>query len=179
MTQPMNTDLFPETLLVDVADGYTFTSSLKIAEHFGKRHDDVLRAIRATISRCKTPEQLRNFAELFVTYTVKNGAKRKRPIFHLTRDGFTLVANSFTGEKAFDWQWDFLAAFNHMEAQLHAQTKLEAAALYKIKAHWQTIGEATKAGLSRRDICALTGHRSPDTITANKRRMRDAGLLHN
>lgn len=174
----MNTDLFPETLLVDIADGHTFTTSLKIAEHFNKRHDDVLRAIRNVIKQCETPEQLRNFAELYIDYKVKNGATRKRPIFHLTRDGFSFIANSFTGEKAFAWRWDFIAAFNFMEAQLHAQTEREAAALYKLKPHYRTIGKGIQDGLSRREICALTGHRSPNTITTNKRRMRQAGLLH-
>jgi phage regulator Rha-like protein len=37
--------LFPETLLVSVAGGNTFTDSLKVAKHFHKRHDHVLRDI--------------------------------------------------------------------------------------------------------------------------------------
>lgn len=173
----MNYDLFPETLLVDIADGHTFTTSLKVAEHFGKRHDDVLKAIRNVISRSKTPERLRNFAESFTLFTSSNGAKRKRPIFHLSRDGFMFIAGGFTGEAADEWKWQFLDAFNYMEAQLRIQTEREAAALYKLKPHYLTIGNATKAHLSRRETCALTGHRSPATITANKRRMRDIGLL--
>lgn len=173
-----NHDLFPETLLVDIADGHTFTTSLKIAEHFQKRHDDVLRAIRNVIKQCKSPEQLRNFAELYIDYTVQNGAKRKRPIFKLTRDGFMFVANSFTGEEAFQWRWDFINAFNQMEAALKSKLEREANALRYTHSHWFTIRDGVEAGLSRRAICALTGHKSPNSITANKRRMRAAGLLH-
>ncbi len=174
----MNRDLFPETLLVDIKDDHTFTTSLKIAEHFQKRHDDVLRAIRKVISQCKTPEQLRNFAELYIDYSVQNGAKLKRPVFHLTRDGFIFVANSFTGEKAFQWRWDFINAFNQMEAALKFRLEREANALRHTHPHWITILDGVDACLSRRAICTLTGHKSPGTITANKRRMRQAGLLN-
>ncbi len=173
----MHSDLFPETLLVDVSDGHTFTTSLKIAEHFHKRHDDVLKAIRNVVAQCTSPEQLRNFAELFITYTVKNGAKRKRPIFHLTRDGFVFVVGGFTGQEANDWKWKFIAAFNAMEAQLRAKNEREAAALYRLRPHWRAINVGLAAGLNRSQICTLTGHRSPGTISANKRRMREAGLI--
>jgi phage regulator Rha-like protein len=43
------TDLFPETLLVDFTDGHIFTTSLKVAEHFHKNHQHVLRDIEKVI----------------------------------------------------------------------------------------------------------------------------------
>jgi Rha family phage regulatory protein len=171
-------DIFPETLLVEVKDSHIFTTSLKIAEHFNKPHDDVLKVIRKAISRCKTPEQLGNFSELLTEYTVQNGAKRKRPIYHLTRDGFTFIAFSFTGEKAFQWQWDFIDAFNQMEAALKQKTERRASALFYLRPHWRVIEQCIDEGLSRAETCLHTGHKSPDTISANKRRMRDLGLLN-
>ena len=39
----MTADLFPETLLVSCEHDRVFTTSLKIAEHFRKRHQHVLR----------------------------------------------------------------------------------------------------------------------------------------
>lgn len=99
-TPTKNTDLFPETLLIDVVDGHTFTSSLKIAEHFGKQHRDVLKAIRNIIARCSDTERLRNFAQSFTFFISANGAKRKRPIYHLSRDGFIFVVGGFTGDEA-------------------------------------------------------------------------------
>lgn len=62
-TKTMNADLFPETLLVEIADGQTFTTSLKVAEHFHKLHKDVLKAINKLIADC--PDEAfaqRNFA---------------------------------------------------------------------------------------------------------------------
>ena len=51
-------------------------------------------------------------------------------MFNLTRDGFSLVAMSFTGEEAFKWKISFLNAFNFMERELrtlkeNAQASLE------------------------------------------------------
>lgn len=145
-------DLFPETLLVDVNDGHTFTTSLKVAEYFGKRHDDVLKAIRKIIKQCKTESQLRNFAELYTTYKVKNGAKRTRPIFHLTRAGFEFVARGFTGPVAFEWNWKFIFAFDAMEAQLRARQDRQVAAFKQKHPLLNLVVEATEQGKSRAEI---------------------------
>lgn len=172
----MNRDLFPETLLVDIADGHTFTTSLKVAEHFGKRHDDVLKAIRNIISQCTTPEQLRNFAELFATYTVKNGAQRRRPIFHLTRAGFEFVARGFTGPIAFEWNWKFIFAFEAMDAQLRAKTESVAAAYHRKHPTLATVVSCTEQGLSRHEAGAIVA-RSVSSITRTRRLARTLGLL--
>ncbi|MDR1311124.1 MAG: Rha family transcriptional regulator [Burkholderiaceae bacterium] len=172
MKQP---DIFPETLLVEARDRQTFTTSLKVAEYFGKRHDTVLRTIAKL--DCSDDYRLRNFAET-VRYR-KNPSRGKpipTPVYEMTRDGFAFLAMGFTGKEAARWKEEFLNAFNQMEAQLHARTEREAGALYHLRPHWKTIGEGTRQGLSRIAICGLTGHRSPNTITANRRRMRTVGL---
>ncbi len=171
----MKTDLFPETLLVDVADGHTFTTSLKIAEHFDKRHDDVLRAIRKIVARC-APERLRNFTESFALFSSSNGAKRKRPIFNLTRDGFDFVVKGFTGAKADEWNWKFIDAFNQMEAQLRAKTELAAAALYQLRPVLAPVIDGTERGLSRSEIGAGID-RSNSSVTRTRRTARRLGLL--
>ena len=84
----------------------------------------------------------------------------------------------FTGQKALQWKLNFLNAFNEMEAKLNEQTQREADALHYLKPHWRLISDGLANNLSRKEICELTGHRSPQSITANKRRMRDAaGVL--
>lgn len=172
----MHTDLFPETLLVDVADGHTFTTSLKIAEHFGKRHDDVLKAIRNIIKQCKTDSQLRNFAELYITYTVKNGAKRQRPIFHLTRAGFEFVARGFTGAVAFEWNWKFIFAFEAMDTELQARINREAAALHQLRPLLAPVVAGTEQGLRRAAIGASV-NRSAASVSYHRRTARRLGLL--
>jgi phage regulator Rha-like protein len=52
----MNHDLFPKTLLVDSADGHVFTTSLKAAEHFQKRHKNVLQSIEKLLTDCPDKE---------------------------------------------------------------------------------------------------------------------------
>lgn len=41
-----------------------------------------------------------------------------RPMYQLSRDGFTLVAMGFTGKKALDWKVRYIEAFNAMERAL-------------------------------------------------------------
>ncbi len=176
ITPTKNTDLFPETLLVDIVDGHTFTTSLKVAEHFRKQHKDVLKTINKLITECPDKEfSERNFAPA----KYLDEQKKPRLMYKMTHDGFALLAMGFTGKQALQWKIDFLTAFRSMETALKARVERRANALGYLRRHWLTIEQAHDNGLSRRQTCALTGHRSPDTITANKRRMRDAGLLHN
>ncbi|MCQ8182200.1 Rha family transcriptional regulator [Methylomonas sp. SURF-1] len=175
----MNTDLFPETLLVEQSAGQIFTTSLKVAEHFQKQHKDVLKALKKLLADCQDEEfRRRNFAPTFYDIPGPNNSVRQEIMYTMTEEGFAILAMGFTGPKALQWKIDFLNAFRSMEAAVKAQTEREAAALYWIKPHWQTIRQGVEAEMSRQQICALTGHKSPNTITANKRRMRDAGLLH-
>lgn len=105
-------DLTPSIVL---SNGQPVTSSLKVAEHFEKQHDDVLRTIRDTIRNMPDSFRDRNFAPS--SYTVE-GQNRSYPAYNLTRDGFTLVAMGFTGRKALSWKIRYIQAFNAMEAEL-------------------------------------------------------------
>lgn len=172
---PMNHDLFPETLLVEQRAGQIFTTSLKVAEHFQKQHRNVRRDIEKLLADLGDSE----FAALnFERSTYIDSTGRTFPMYRLTHDGFALLAMGFTGPKALQWKIDFLNAFRDLEAAVKAQAEREAAALYQLRPHWQTIRHGVEACMTRLQICALTGHKSADTITANKRRMRDAGLIH-
>lgn len=91
----------------------TTTTSLQIAEHFGKRHADVIRAIKRLDAPAEFTE--RNFA--LSDFTDSTG--RTLPAYRITRDGFTLLAMGFTGKDALHWKIAYIDAFNHMEAALH------------------------------------------------------------
>jgi Rha family phage regulatory protein len=95
------------------------TTSLRVAEKFGKRHDDVLKAIRVLLAEMP-PEGLRNFAEIFV----EDSYGRKQPAYEMSRDGFSLLAMGFTGKKALQWKLKFLEGFNLMEQALLRQQNL-------------------------------------------------------
>ena len=84
-------------------------SSRDVAEKFEKRHDHVLRDIDNLI-----PQNwgVRNMAKEN-TYINERGREYRE--YLLNRDGFSLVAMGFTGEKALQWKLDYINAFNKME----------------------------------------------------------------
>lgn len=103
-------------------DGKPTTLSTDVARHFGKRHDDVLRAIRSLVSQLDSAHA-RNFAEMLVETEIGQGATRKDPAYRLTRDGFTLLAMGFTGKKALAFKLAYIDAFNKMEAERQQPAK--------------------------------------------------------
>jgi Rha family phage regulatory protein len=92
------------------------TTSLIIAEKFGKRHKDVLRKIEAL----DVPQEYheRNFTLMFEPTKIGNGASRDSKVYEMTRDGFSLLVMGFTGKQAMEWKIKFLEAFNAMERGL-------------------------------------------------------------
>jgi len=97
---------------VIILHGEIKTTSLKVAEHFGKRHCDVLRAIKNI--ECPEDFRLRNFA--LSSYLNEQG--KSQPCYEMTKDGFTLIAMGFTGKAVMQWKLAYLNAFNQMEKQL-------------------------------------------------------------
>lgn len=97
---------------LEAHSGHVTASSLQVAEHFGKRHGDVIRAIR----NLDIPDEFsrRNFAS--AKYLDEQG--KPRDSYHITRDGFALLAMGFTGKEAMRWKLAYIAAFNAMEARL-------------------------------------------------------------
>lgn len=111
-----------------IVNGQVTTSSLHVADHFGKLHKDVLKRIESI--DCSPEFNERNFAP--VEYIDAKG--EKRPYYRITRDGFTFLCMGFTGKQAARWKEAYINAFNQMEAQLQApvpaaETDLHAAAL--------------------------------------------------
>jgi len=104
----------PTNDLVVIEDGRAITTSLKVADYFGKRHADVLRGIENIVNEIPTDFTQRNFA--LSDYTDPTG--RCLPMYLLTRDGFVLVAMGYTGAKAMQFKVAYITAFNKMEAIL-------------------------------------------------------------
>ncbi|WP_338891696.1 Rha family transcriptional regulator [Aeromonas rivipollensis] len=100
--------------LISLQQGQPVTTSLKVAEVFGKQHKDVLRKI-ATLD-CSKDFNERNFA--LVTY--KDGKGEARPAYEMTKDGFIFVVMGFTGAKAAATKEAYINAFNWMDEQLAA-----------------------------------------------------------
>lgn len=92
-------------------DGDLRVSSREVAENFGKEHFNVVR----DIENLEENEPLKNEGlKYFIPTTfIHRGNEYKE--YLLTRDGFTLLAMGFTGQKALEWKIKYIEAFNKME----------------------------------------------------------------
>ncbi|KJU81858.1 Phage regulatory protein, Rha [Candidatus Magnetobacterium bavaricum] len=106
-----------QDVIVFIDKGKTFTTSLVVAEKFGKRHDNVVQTIR-NLNDHSDNFWLLNFKER--KYIDDRG--KEQPMFELTKDGFVFLVMRFTGKEAMTWQKKFIAAFNHMERLLHQRS---------------------------------------------------------
>ena len=93
----------------------TVVSSLDVAETFEKRHDHVIRDIREL--ECSDEFRLSNFGES----SYMNSQNKKQPMYYVTRDGFTLLAMGYTGEKAMKFKEAYIKQFNAMERMLQGK----------------------------------------------------------
>lgn len=99
------------TNLVIMKDQQAVTTSLQVAEVFGKEHKVVLKAIDELKEGVA-----QNYADLFYedTYIHPQNKQKYRQII-MNRDGFTLLAMGFTGKKALQFKLQYINAFNEME----------------------------------------------------------------
>lgn len=102
---------------VSLHSGRPATTSLEVAQFFGKQHQHVMRSIDDL--RSNTPESFSasNFGR--AEYSDEQG--KTRPMFILYRDGFMLLVMGYTGKKALAVKLAYIEAFNRLEAELAAQ----------------------------------------------------------
>lgn len=101
-------------------DDQVLTSSLLVAETFGKEHKHVLEAVRELIKGCAQKSADPLFDESTYIHP-QNG--QEYPMYIMNRDGFTLLAMGFTGDKALEFKLKYIQAFNEMEKELKAKQK--------------------------------------------------------
>ena len=95
--------------LVMVSNDRVVTTSLQVAEKFGKLHKNVIRAIKNL--DCSEEFNRLNFEP--VEYTDAKG--EKRIMYYITRDGFAFLVMGFTGKVAAKFKEAYINAFNEME----------------------------------------------------------------
>lgn len=95
--------------LVILKKNKAVTTSLKVAESFGKEHRTVIRNIKnLTAQNCAVKK-------MFVKSTYINSRGQEWPMYYMNRDGFSLLVMGFTGKKALDFKLKYIDAFNKME----------------------------------------------------------------
>ncbi|HGS8614184.1 TPA: Rha family transcriptional regulator [Enterococcus faecalis] len=105
--------------LVIMKNKQVVTSSLQVAETFRKQHKHVLEAIDELKQGLAE-----NSADLFYEdiYVHPQNKQPYRQVI-MNRDGFTLLAMGFTGQKALQFKLKYIEAFNQMEKEIQ-QPKL-------------------------------------------------------
>lgn len=115
---------------VKIVHGKATTTSLKIAEYFGKEHYRVIRSIENL--DCSPEFRLANFgASSYI-----NAQKKTQPMYTITKDGFMFLAMGFTGKEAAQWKEKYIEAFNQLEQ--HALEKAAARRMPKALPHFIT-----------------------------------------
>ena len=110
----MNTEITQITQDLTNSGKTATVSSLKVAERFGKRHTNVLRAIESL-------ELDDEFGRLnFEPSSYLNEQNKEQPCYNITRDGFAILAMGFTGPEAMKWKKAYIQAFNQLE-QAHLE----------------------------------------------------------
>lgn len=117
--QLLPTDHFSPS--VTLHHGRPATTSLDIAEHFGKRHDHVMRDIRKLCTDLPNEVRVPNFGETSRTVAGPNNSERQEEFFIVYFDGFILLVMGYTGKKALAVKLAYIEAFNRLEAELAAQ----------------------------------------------------------
>ena len=118
--------------LVIMKNKQAVTSSLQVAEVFEKNHRDVLKAIT------NLKRDVRNFAQMFSETNIPDSYNRNRRAFYMNRDGFTLLAMGFTGDKALQFKLKYIEAFNSMEEQVKLPTSPREIARLALQANEET-----------------------------------------
>lgn len=105
--------------LIELKGNKAVTTSLQVAEHFGKRHDSILRNIDSIL---KDSENAKMWFQKSSYKVAENN--KTYPLYYMNRDGFSLLVMGFTGKKALEWKVKYIQAFNEMEKLLtEKQTK--------------------------------------------------------
>lgn len=104
--------------LIVVHQNQPRTTSLKVAEAFGKRHTHVLEKIKGL--DCSGGFTSANFSahEEFIQ---AGPVKRKSKVYEMTKDGFIFLVMGFTGKKAAQVKEAYINAFNEMAERLYGK----------------------------------------------------------
>jgi Rha family phage regulatory protein len=95
-------------------DGLT-TTSIVLAELFGKKHRNVLRSIDLAIEQTPPRFWLKNFKQ----DNYVDACGRNQPMYRMSNDGFAFVAVRFTGTRAMSWQIDYIESKSKTKANQH------------------------------------------------------------
>lgn len=128
--------------LVRISQNQPVTTSLQIAEVFGKEHHNVLKAIDKLCSQLPENWRAVNFNSSVRTALCGVFEKEER-YYEITKDGFVLLAMGFTGQKALQFKLAYIEAFNKMAEQINNINANANKELAKEKGYHKALSYAT------------------------------------
>lgn len=102
-----------EALVIQSAKGQDVTTSLIVAEKFGKDHKNVVRDIEAL--HCSEEFRALNFEHTPYTHPQN---KQTYSAYQMTKNGFSFLVMGYTGEKAGQFKEQFISEFDKRTALL-------------------------------------------------------------
>jgi Rha family phage regulatory protein len=106
LDQPGKTKMTHYELVTINENNVPTTTSLKVAEAFGKTHGNVIRKIESL--ECSV-----EFARInFDLGSYLDGNQQERKMYELIRNGFSFLDNKMNGPKAAEFTERFIGAFN-------------------------------------------------------------------
>lgn len=100
--------------LINIINDEVVTTSLRVAEVFGKRHTHVLDKIQQILK-----DSAENSAQCFKQSVYKDASGKTNIMYYINRKGFVFLVMGFTGRKADDWKWKYINAFDEMEQYIN------------------------------------------------------------
>lgn len=147
--------------LVEVKNNQVVTSSRQVAEHFGKQHRNVIRAIQNLVEGVLKIEHTPQM--FFLTSYTNDQNGQTYPEYYMNRDGFSLLVMGFTGQKAIEWKIKYIQAFNQMEQALkERQSAAPAPVLKRVTYKGQIMMQSV-------DLAQLTGLSNATLLTQAKK----------
>lgn len=97
-------------------NGQLMTTSLKVAEVFGKEHNKVVRDIENL--SCSEDFRNANFGVSLNIREIHNGGNKQEKYYSMTKDGFTFLVMGYRGAKAAQFKEAYIEAFNKMQKSI-------------------------------------------------------------
>lgn len=100
-------------------NGELLVSSREVSKNFNKEHKNVKRNIRKLIGSNLS------VSVMFFENMYMDSQNRIQTEYIMNRDGFSLLAMGFTGDKALEWKLKYIEVFNKMELELREKNRLQ------------------------------------------------------
>lgn len=124
--------------LIEVKKQQAVTTSVKVAEHFGKRHDNLLRDIDRFLEDSSPQklgqennlkdidkETLSKIKNMFFESKYKGKDGKEHRMYYMNKAGFSLLTMGLNGAKALIWKVQFIEAFDKMISLLMERNTIE------------------------------------------------------